>query len=59
MKNQTKTRLSPAQMREVLLANAQTLMSERFQTPAPEVSGLIKTMQESADTPLLQRRLSY
>lgn len=59
MKNQTKTRLSPAQMREVLLENAQALMSERFQTPSPEVSGLRKTMQESADAPLQQRRMSY
>lgn len=59
MKNQTKTRLNPAQMREVLLANAQALMSERFQPPSPEVSGLRKTMQETADAPLPQRRVSY
>ncbi|ROP62849.1 hypothetical protein EDF81_1360 [Enterobacter sp. BIGb0383] len=59
MKNQTKARLSPAQMREVLLANAQVLMSELFQTRSPEVSGLKKTEQQSVDAPLQKRSTSY
>ncbi|MCQ1060606.1 hypothetical protein LRP52_37080 [Photobacterium sp. ZSDE20] len=32
-------RLSPQEMREVLLTNAKVLASDRFRTSAPEISG--------------------
>lgn len=46
MQNQLKVRLSPAEMRDVLLSNAKELMSERFMARTPEVSGLKKETQE-------------
>jgi len=32
-------RMSPQEMRKVMLANAKVLASERFKTSAPEISG--------------------
>lgn len=38
--NEDKTkRLSPQEMRKVLLTNAKVLASDRFRTSAPEISG--------------------
>ena len=54
-----KTRLSPTQMRKTLLANAKELMSERFQTHSPEVTGFQKPVQEPAATLSQQRKVSY
>lgn len=59
MKKQTKTRLSPTQMRDILLANAKELMSEHFQTHSPEVTGFKKAAQEPTTTLSQQRKVSY
>lgn len=58
MGNQTKTRLSPVQMRETLLANAKELMSEHFQTHSPEVSGDKKANKKPVVTLSQQRKAS-
>lgn len=56
MEKQTKTRLSPTQMRNTLLANAKELMSEPFQTHSPEISGVKKVEQKPAATLLQQKK---
>lgn len=58
MAHQTKTRLSPTQMRAVLLANARTLMSAPFQTHSTEISGLKKERPESIEAPVRRRKMS-
>lgn len=42
------SRLSPQEMRKVMLANAKVLASERFKTSAPEVSGQRKQPKSRA-----------
>ncbi|WCE31658.1 hypothetical protein [Vibrio sp. SCSIO 43137] len=42
------SRMSPQQMRKVLLANAKALTSERFKTSAPELSGQRKQHKSRA-----------
>lgn len=40
-------RLSPQEMRTLLLTNAKVLMSERFKTKAPEITGQRKVTKQS------------
>ena len=54
-----KTRLSPTQMHKTLLATAKELMSERFETHSPQVTGFQKPVQEPAATLSQQRKVFY
>ncbi len=50
MGNNKVDRLSPQEMRDIMLANTKVLMSDRFRTIAPEVTGqkkkVISTLQK-------------
>lgn len=42
MNHKSEKRLSRDEMRAIMLSNAKVLMSEKFRTPVPEISGEIK-----------------
>lgn len=48
MNNNNVKRLSPQEMRTLLLTNIEVLMSERFKSKAPELTGQRKVTKQSS-----------
>jgi len=55
MKDKTKARLAPDEMRKVLLANASVLMCGHFMANSPEVSGPLKEIARQEETGYLAK----